>query len=138
MLRTNPPAGFAARRRRGDRGDATIETVIVVPVLVFLTMGIVQFGMWMHASHIADAAARDGVAAARLDGAGPAATGEAARDTLNRLANGLITEPTVDAQRSVERVTVRVSGTVRPVIPGVAFTVTGFADGPVERFRSDA
>ena len=37
--------GRRIRRSRGDRGDATIETVIVVPVLVFLIMGIVQFGM---------------------------------------------------------------------------------------------
>jgi len=140
---SNQETGVEARgrrilRSRGDRGDATIETVIVVPVLVFLIMGIVQFGMWMHASHIADAAARDGVSAARLEGAGPGATGDAARETLDRLANGLITNPSVDAQQSAERVTVRVSGTVRPIIPGVAFTVTRFADGPVERFRSDA
>lgn len=126
------------RRARSERGDATIEMVIVVPVLMFLIMGIVQFGLWMHASHIAEAAARDGVAAARLDRAGPAATSDAARHTLDRLANGLIIATNVDAQRSADRVTVRVTGTVRAVIPGLGFAVTGYADGPLERFRSDA
>ena len=39
-------------RARGERGDATVEMVIVVPVLIFLIMCIIQFGLWMHASRI--------------------------------------------------------------------------------------
>ena len=138
MLRNYRLPEHTARHRRGERGDATIETVLVVPVLIFLIMGIVQFGLWMHASHIADAAARNGVSAGRLDGASPNASREAASETLDRLAGGLIAEPVVVDQRDAEGVTVRVTGTVRPVIPGVAFTVTGFAEAPFERFRGDA
>lgn len=124
-------------RSRGERGDATVEMVIVVPVLIFLIMCIVQFGLWMHASRIADAAARDGVAAARLDGAAGNTSGDAARRTLDRLADGLILGSHVSASRDADRVSVNVTGSVRAVIPGIELPVTGWADGSIERFRSD-
>ena len=121
----------------GERGDATVEMVIVVPVLIFLIMCIVQFGLWMHASRIADAAARDGVAAARVEGAGGDTSGEAAQRTLDRLADGLILGSHVSASRDADRVSVNVTGSVRAVIPGIELPVTGWADGSIERFRSD-
>lgn len=111
--------------------------VLVVPVLIFLVMCIVQFGLWMHASRIAEAAARDGVAAARLTGEGRDAPSDAARRTLEHLADGLILGPTVTASQDADRVAVRVTGTVRAVIPGIELDVSGWADGSVERFRSD-
>jgi len=130
--------GLRSRSRaRGERGDATVEMVIVVPVLIFLIMCIVQFGLWMHASRIADAAARDGVAAARLEGTAGDASGDAARRTLDRLADGLILGSHVSASRDADRVTVNVTGSVRAVIPGIELPVTGWADGSIERFRSD-
>lgn len=124
-------------RARGERGDATVEMVIVAPVLIFLIMCIVQFGLWMHASRIADAAARDGVAEARLEGAGRDTSGDAARRTLDRLADGLILGSHVSASRDADRVTVSVTGSVRAVIPGIELPVAGWADGSIERFRSD-
>jgi hypothetical protein len=134
--------------------------VIVVPVLIFLIMCIIQFGLWMHASRIADAAARDGVAAARLDGAAGNTSGDAARRTLDRLADGLILGSHVSASRDADRVVAKVAGdfitelrvdrghaldperfdvtgSVRAVIPGIELPVTGWADGSIERFRSD-
>ena len=51
--------------RRGERGDAAVEAVLITPVLLFLIMVVIQFGLWYHASHVAEAAAQEGASAAR-------------------------------------------------------------------------
>ena len=56
------------RRARGERGSATTELVIAMPALLLLIMSIIQFGLWYHASHVAKAAAQEGVRAARIEG----------------------------------------------------------------------
>ena len=52
----------AARWRRlrdaRDRGDATVEAVIIVPVIVVLTLLVVQFVLVWHGRHVAQAAAQ--------------------------------------------------------------------------------
>ena len=55
-------------RLRDERGDATIEAVLVVPVLLLMIMTVIQFGLWYHASHTLKAAAQEGVRASRIDG----------------------------------------------------------------------
>ena len=50
------------RRPEADRGSATTEVVLLTPVLLFLIMAIIQFGLWYHAQHVAQAAAEQGVA----------------------------------------------------------------------------
>ncbi|HTD49543.1 MAG TPA: TadE/TadG family type IV pilus assembly protein, partial [Acidimicrobiia bacterium] len=61
---------------RDERGDETIEAVLVTPVLLLLIMVVIQFGLWYHASHVAEAAAQQGAAAARVE-TGTAADGRA-------------------------------------------------------------
>ena len=66
----------AMRRHRNQRGDATLEAVLAVPVLLLLIFMVLQFGLYYHAAHSAEAAAQEGARAARLDG-GTAADGRA-------------------------------------------------------------
>ncbi|MGE4086327.1 MAG: TadE/TadG family type IV pilus assembly protein, partial [Vicinamibacterales bacterium] len=48
------------RHRRPDpaseRGDATVEAVLAVPVLLLLIMTVIQFGLYFHAQHTVTAA----------------------------------------------------------------------------------
>ena len=52
------------RRACDERGDATTELVLVTPVLLLLIAFVVQFALWYHASHVAEAAAQEGACAA--------------------------------------------------------------------------
>jgi Flp pilus assembly protein TadG len=47
-------------RRRRARGVALIEMVVVFLVLFYLVMGGVEFGWYLYAKHMVQAAARDG------------------------------------------------------------------------------
>src|SRR5438874_7444662 len=56
-----PTASRPMRRLEGDHGSVTTETVLLTPVLLFLVMIVIQFGLWYHAEHVAKAAAQEGV-----------------------------------------------------------------------------
>ena len=123
--------------RRDNVGSGTVEVVLTVPVLLTVLMLIVQLGLYWHATHVAQAAAQEGVRTARmLDGT--AATGEArTRGFLTHAAPSLLKDVTVTASRNPDHATVRVHGTVEAVIPGLTLTVDVHADGPSEQFRPD-
>lgn len=69
-----------------DRGAAAVEFALVLPVLVMLLVGIVDFGMATNAQAIAGNAARDGARAASL-GAKKADACEAALKASSSLLN---------------------------------------------------
>jgi hypothetical protein len=56
-MRTNPD-------RRCRSGLATLEMAVVLSLLLFLAMGMVEFGQYMYISHIVDCACRDAARAA--------------------------------------------------------------------------
>src|SRR5664280_400237 len=72
------PSLRAGRWRRlrdaRDRGDATVEAVIIVPVLVVLTLLVVQFVLVWHGRHVAQAAAQTAARSAAAYQAQPAAS----------------------------------------------------------------
>ena len=72
--------------RRNERGDATVEAVLAVPVLLLLILMVVQFGLWYHASHTAKAAAQEGVRAVRTEGAAATTLGSEPRPVSAALA----------------------------------------------------
>lgn len=125
------------RRRLSEDGDAVTETVIVVPVLLLLIMVVVQFGLWYHAEHVVQAAAQEGVRAARaLDGT-PADGKERARRFLAVTAASLIKEPAVQATRDDRQAAVEVTGRAVAVIPGLHLGVHGRAVSATEIFQAD-
>lgn len=110
------------------------ELAIATPVLLLLLLGIVQFALWSHATHIAQAAAAQGLAAARVH-TGTAAAGQSrAQQMLRQLGDGPLTDSAVDATRSADQATVNVEGTATAVIPFLRLPVHAEAAGPVERF----
>lgn len=135
----SPTQGSGVRQRlrhvlRDDRGSATAELAVATPLLLLMVMLIVQFALWSHASHVAQAAAAQGLGAARtVVGTGADGAREAS-ELLAQLAGGPLAAPLVETTRGPTSVTVTVSGTVTPVVPFLVLPVRAVAVGPVERF----
>ncbi|MFT7837732.1 TadE/TadG family type IV pilus assembly protein [Saccharothrix sp. BKS2] len=125
------------RALRGERGSVGAELVIATPLLVLMLLAIVQFALWSHATHIAQAAAAQGLAATRAQHGTTAAGTASARRILDRLAGGPLRGAAVTADRGATSASVRVTGTATPVVPFLRLPVHAEADGPVERFVPD-
>jgi Flp pilus assembly protein TadG len=77
-------------RDRTDRGDATVEAVIIVPIIVVLTLLVVQFVLVWHGRHVAQAAAQNAARSAAAYQAQPAAGQAAGNDYLAQVAPNLL------------------------------------------------
>lgn len=140
---THPPR--ATRRRRantarnehdlgGERGSVSAELVIATPLLLLMLLAVVQFGCWSHATHIAQAAAARGLAAARTETATHTDGTTAAERLLDQLGTGLLTHPTIHCDRGTTAVSVRIDASTVTVIPFLHLEVHAEADGPIEHF----
>ena len=125
------------RRLHGEEGDAVTETVILVPVLLLLIMTIVQFGLWYHAEHVVQAAAQEGVRAARTEGSTSDEGKARAEQFLAATGASVVDQPAIVVTRDGQQASVRVTGTVVSVIPGVHLDVHGEAVSPTEEFQAD-
>jgi Flp pilus assembly protein TadG len=124
------------RRRRGERGSATLEITVIFPVLLLAIFGIIQGALYYHARHVAIAAASDGLTAARAR-TGSAEEGRRVAAAFLERAGGddVLLESSVRVQRSGTTATVLVSGRTLSLLPGLpGWSVTQSASGPVERF----
>lgn len=117
-----------------DRGSASAQAVLVLPVAFLAFFVIVQFAMWSHATHIAQAAASHVLAAARAQNGSPADGAARARSVLTDLGNGPLRDADVHCERSSETALVQISGTAKQVVPFLNLRVHAEAAGPVERF----
>ena len=125
------------RRLHGDRGDATVEAVLCVPVLLVVFMTVIQFGLWYHAEHVVHAAAQEGVRAARVD-TGSAENGRTRSEQfMTQAAPALVHEVTVTVTRTADHAEVHVHGFVHAVVPGLDLTVDARESSPLERFEAD-
>ena len=110
------------------------ELVIATPLLLVLVLGVVQFALWEHATHVAQAVAQEGLAAGRLeDGSRESAVYEADA-VLAQLGSGVLVGPEVSATRGTEVTTVVVSGEAEGVLPFFRLPVRSVAVGPTESF----
>jgi Flp pilus assembly protein TadG len=140
-------AGARITRRRargrgfGERGASAVELAILAPVMLFVTMLIIQFALWFNARHAALAAAQAGARIAREE----AATsrnwqGDAvheARSYYNALGTRLLHNvqvPPPSLNQAMNEVFVTVSGQLDGVLPW-HMTIRVTAGGPVECFR---
>jgi Flp pilus assembly protein TadG len=130
----------AGAARRAERGAATLELVVLFPVLLLIIFGVIQGALYYHGRNVALAAAEQGVRAGRTDGAGdPAAV--AAQQARQFLADtgeldnltGLVITPTVVGDRVRVTVTAR-TVSLLPGLPGPR--VSQSASGSLERFTS--
>lgn len=114
-----------------------VEAVLVVPVLMLVLLVIVQFSLWMHATQVAQLAASEGDRVARSFGGGTAA-GTAAAQAVLRGPGSDVTGATVSTTvLPGDSEVLRVAGRAVSILPGLSFTVSASANGPIQQFRSD-
>lgn len=127
---------FIRRIRLDQRGSGTAELTVAAPLLFLLFLLIAQFALYMHAVHIAQAAAAHGLSAARVSG-GSAGSGTAAgQQLLTQLGSGPLRATSVSVQRGSDSASVQVQGKAVSVIPFMSLAVRAEAAGPVERFST--
>ena len=122
---------------RRDDGAATAETVVAMPLLMLLILLVVQFGVWAHSIHVAQATATEALAAARADGATAADGRQRAEQVRAQIGRRMLANTRISVSRGVDMVQVDVTGTAPRVIPlpFLHLPVRAQAVGAVERFR---
>ena len=123
------------KRLDGERGEAFVETALVGLVVMSLSLGLIQFGLWYHAQHVVLGAAQEGAHAAALDGASTS-EGQVRAAELSRAGLGSLSgDVTVSSIATDEIATVHVQAHMTPIVPFLP-TITLKADGRAfkERF----
>lgn len=125
------------RRSRGEAGVATLALVLVMPAVILLLMTVAQFVVYYHASHMATAAAQEGVRAAQVAD-GTAADAEAhAQDFIAQAGPALVLSPVVAATRDLDSARVEIRAQAPQLVPGIRIGIHAVAAGVVERFDAD-
>jgi Flp pilus assembly protein TadG len=119
-------AGRASIRRPGgsQAGAALIEVAFVLPILLVLAMGMLDFGRAFHMKSLLDQAAREGVRVAVVTAPDPAIVTNRVNAILapsGVAANSI----TVAGPNAVNQVTVTVTATFTFVTPGIFMLVGG-------------
>jgi Flp pilus assembly protein TadG len=116
-----------------DRGEVSLQVVLLTPVLLVLVLAVVQTALWYHAAQLAENAASDGASAAARHGAGTGLGTGALRDFVSDAGGALVAgRVDVDGTAMVATATVHVPH----VLPGWPDTVTRQARSPIERLTS--
>lgn len=126
-----------ARRHTGtpdEDGSASIQMVILMPVLFLIMFTGMQGALWYHARAVAIAAAQEGArTAAAEDGTLGAGLADAASFVADAGGTDVLAAAHVTGRRTTTWATVTVTGTAMSVIPGWTLTVAQSATAPVER-----
>ena len=127
-----------------DRGASSIEWAILTPILVFVMLYVVQFGMIYHAQHIALSAAQAGARNARQQPEqwNPGAAEQTTRTAIDQMGASLLHDVNIVAteQDGYTR-SVVVTGpavNVFPIpLPFLDLQITKTSQGAIECFRPD-
>ena len=119
------------RPTRTERGASeSVQYALIWPVLMMVTLGIIQAGIWLHGRNVALRAAAAGVDAAR----GSYGSVAEARQVAQRLAtSGGLGSVSVSVTQRPGEVAVIVSGTPPLMLDLGLGRITESAAGPVER-----
>lgn len=122
----------------GQDGASTVETVLLLPLVLLLTLLPVQAGLVWHAHQVLVAAAQEGARASRqadLSAAQAQAAGSASALAFTAQAGGrAVSDASVRVERGPQQVQVQVQGRALAVLPGFGLLVRARAVSPVERF----
>ena len=143
-----PPVAPSGRRReeaararprpaRGEAGIATLAAVLLMPAVVLVILTVAQAVVYYHASHLATAAAQEGVRATQVLDASEAEGQAHTQDFLDQAGPTLVLGPIVQVTRSAETARVEVRATAARLVPGLSLDIHAVASGPVERFEGD-
>jgi Flp pilus assembly protein TadG len=123
-----------SRRRGRDRGEVVLQTAILFPIIVLILFGCIQVSFYFLARSSAEEAAQMGVDAQR----GYQVTGnpgqQAASDFLAQSGGQwLTTNGPPQLSFTGTTVTYTITGRMRSIVPGLNWTVTQSATGPIEQ-----
>ena len=124
--------------QRRDQGSLTLEVAILFVVVMALTFGALQVGLWYSARNMCQAAAEAGTRAGRVQNAPAGAGASAARTYLVDVAGGLVVDPQVTETRTATTVTVACSGQAQNVVPSPGFDISlaQTSTAGIERFTT--
>lgn len=112
-----PSKSRVVRRRDGEAGESMVEFALVLPVLLLVLVGVVQFALVHHAQNVVTTAAQEGARLAAAEGGDPTGGAQRTRDVLDSglgsTGDGLEVAATDDG----ETVTVQASGDYPLIFP---------------------
>jgi len=121
---------------RTERGSASVEAVLIVPVLMVVLVMIVQCVLWIEAEQSVELAAAGGARAARAYGAHPGEGVIQAEQVLRGRGSG-VEDPRVTSHLLAGGVIeLVVTGSSIAIVPGMHLPVSSTAAGPSQTFRS--
>lgn len=134
---SRPPPETSISRRADERGSASIELVILLPVLFAVMFVGMQAALFYHSRTVAIAAAQEGARAAGAENGGSSDGVSAAYAFIaDAGGNDVLSGASTTANRTATTVTVTVTGRSLSVIPGWKPVVTQSASLPVERLTA--
>lgn len=120
------------RRERADRGAAMVEMAIILPILIMLVFGIIQFAIAFNRTQGLHAAAREGARTASISTASVGDINARVNDALTGInydtAPSVSVSPTICNGRQGDQVTVTVTAPYTiaiPLLPSQTVTLTG-------------
>lgn len=117
--------------RRKQRGAVMVEMALILPVLIILVFGIIQFGLALNRYQAFQAAAREGARVGSLENTTGGQIDQAVTDALTGIpgpAPAVAISPQTCFGRIGEKITVTVSGpyTIQiPLLPDADVDLTG-------------
>jgi Flp pilus assembly protein TadG len=116
-----------------------VELAIVMPVLLVVLIGVVQFALVYHARNVTATAAQEGARLAAAEGRTSAEGEDRARSVLESGLGRKGNEFSVSAEETIETVMVRAEGEYPLIIPwvtGNSIPIAASAEVRKEGFRS--
>jgi Flp pilus assembly protein TadG len=127
------------RRPRDDRGSATVQYALLLPLFLLLFVTAAQAGLWWYARSLCLTAAQQGAQAGRTVTGTAADAQGTALSFLTRTGSGAVTDPAATAAgTTTTTVRVEVSATAMRVLPlpGLDLRVTQSVETAKERFTT--
>jgi Flp pilus assembly protein TadG len=119
-----------------DRGSASLQLVIIFPVVLLIISAVVEGALYYHARNVALAAAQEGLRAARVQN-GTANDGAARAQQFINSAGKLLNDLNITPTRTAEQASITVKGTAPSIFAGLNLPqISQTAQGPVERFST--
>jgi Flp pilus assembly protein TadG len=119
---------------RDEEGSVTAELVVAFPLLLILVFSVVQFALYEHAAHVAEAVAQEALTASRVAGGSNDAGNAAGKNLLGQLGTAVLKGATVTTNRGGTTTTVKVTGDAEAMLPIYHLPVTVTASGVTEVF----
>ncbi|MEZ4479919.1 MAG: TadE/TadG family type IV pilus assembly protein [Dehalococcoidia bacterium] len=112
-----PSKPRAARYADGEAGESMVEFALVLPVLLLVLVGVVQFALVHHAHNVVTTAVQEGARLAAAEGADAIDGEQRTRDVLRSGLGSTGESFAVETSDDGETVTVRASGDYPLIFP---------------------